>query len=113
MDSFWKNGITLLCIFCQFILFIIQDSDSGISACIYRINTLYLCFAGISCYQVGNLCFYFCRLAGFEDSGPQEQREFFRKMEKEGRREFFRKTFERDFPELGELMHMVCGMSQE
>lgn len=59
------------------------------------------------------LCFYFCRLAGFEDSGPQEQREFFRKMEKEGRREFFRKTFERDFPELGELMHMVCGMSQE
>ena len=59
------------------------------------------------------LCFYFCRLAGFEDSGLQEQREFFRKTEKEGKRETFRKAFERDFPELGELMHMVCGMIRE
>lgn len=57
------------------------------------------------------LRFYFCRKAGLKGM-PEELERFLREIEKEGRREYIKNDFERDFPELGELINMICRMVQ-
>ena len=55
------------------------------------------------------LRFYFCRKAGLKGT-PEELERFLREIEKTGRRECIKNDFERDFPELGDLMNMICRM---
>ena len=56
------------------------------------------------------LRFYLCRQAGLKGFGPEEIGRFLREVEKKEKLESVRKAFEQDFPELGELIHMVCQM---
>lgn len=56
------------------------------------------------------LRFYFCHKAGLQGSGPEELGNFLRVIEKTNKRVHIKIDFEQDFPELGDLMNMVCQM---
>lgn len=55
------------------------------------------------------LRFYFCCKTGLKGR-PEELERFLREIEKPDRKECIKNSFERDFPELGELMNMICRM---
>lgn len=61
-------------------------------------------------WAAGWLRFYFCRKAGLKKFGTEELGSFLRVIEKADKRESIKKDFEQDFPELGDLMNMVCQM---
>lgn len=56
------------------------------------------------------LRFYFCHKVELKGFGPEELRSFLKVIEKKNKRESIKKDFEKDFPELGDLMKMVCRM---